>query len=119
MTHVPLATVTPPGDPEITTLPAEVDVLNADRTSYELRAAFRPGVTVVIADMTQTTFTDLAAIRALLTARNTAAASQAELRLVIPPGPVLRVLQITALDRHLQIYPTLNAALSNWTSDGT
>jgi anti-sigma B factor antagonist len=113
VTHVPPATVTTPGAPEITTLPAEIDIRNADRTGRELSAALRPGVTAVIADLTQTTFAGSSAIRALLEAHNTTAASHAELRLVIPPGPVQRTLQITTPDRRLLIYPTLNAALSS------
>jgi hypothetical protein len=52
------------------------------------------------------------AMRALLEAHDTAIASRAELRLVIPPGTVLRALQITGLDRQLRIYPGLDAALT-------
>jgi len=112
---VPPAAVTPLSVPEIATLPAEIDIGNAEQAGCELRAAIRPGVTVVIADMTHTTFADSSAIRALLEARDTAAASQAELRMVIPPGPVLRVLQITGIDQRFQIYPSLDAALSDRT----
>lgn len=113
MTDVPPATVTPLSVPEIATLPAEIDAGNADQAGRELRAAFRPGVSVVIADMTQTTFADSSALGALLEALDTAAASQAELRLVIPGGAVLRALQITGLDWLFRIYPSMDAALSN------
>jgi anti-sigma B factor antagonist len=113
VTDVPPATVTPLSVPEITTLPAEIDAGNSGQAGRELRAAFRPGVSVVIADMTQTTFADSSALRALLEAQDTAAASQAELRLVIPGGTVLRALQITGLDRLFRIYPSMDAALSN------
>jgi hypothetical protein len=53
---VPPATITPLVVPEIVTIPDEIDIRNADRAGRELRAAFRPGVTVVIADMTRTGF---------------------------------------------------------------
>jgi anti-sigma B factor antagonist len=118
VTDVPPATVAPLTVPEIATLPAEIDIGNAERTGCELRAAFRPGVTVVIADMTQTSFADSSAMRALLEADATAAASRAELRLVVPPGPVLRALTITGLDQQLRIYPSLDAALSGRTPPG-
>jgi anti-sigma B factor antagonist len=118
VTDMPAATVTPLVVPEITTLPAEIDIGNAERTGRELCAAFRPGVTVVIADLTQTSFADSSAMRALLEADATAAASRAELRLVVPPGPVLRALTITGLDQQLRIYPSLDAALSGRTPPG-
>jgi anti-sigma B factor antagonist len=110
---VPPATITALVVPEIVTLPHEIDIRNADRAGRELRAAFRPGVTVVVADMTHTGFADSSAMRALLEARDTAAANHAELRMVIPPGTVLRALQITGLDQQLRIYPSLDAALSS------
>jgi anti-sigma B factor antagonist len=112
VTDVPPATVAPLTVPEIVTLPAEIDIGNAEGTGRALCAAFRPGVTVVIADLTQTSFADSSAMRAFLEADAKAAASHAELRLVIPPGAVLRALTITGLDQHLRIYPTLDAALS-------
>jgi anti-sigma B factor antagonist len=115
---VPRATVTPLVVPEIVTLPADIDIRNADRAGRELRAAFRPGVSVVIADMTQTGFADSSAMRALLEARDTAAASHAELRMVILPGTVLRALQITGLDQQFRIYPSLDAALGGRTPSG-
>jgi anti-anti-sigma factor len=112
VTDVPPATVAPLTVPEIVTLPAEIDIGNAETVGRELCAAFRPGVTVVIADLTPTSFADSCAMRALLEADAAAAASHAELRLVIPPGAVLRALTITGLDQHLRIYPSLDAALS-------
>jgi anti-anti-sigma factor len=113
VTDVYPAAVTALSVPEIVTLPAEIDMCNADRAGQELCAAFRPGVTIVIADMTQTAFADSAAVRALLTAHDTAAAGGAELRVVIPAGPVLRALKIMGLDGQLRIYPGLDAALGD------
>lgn len=68
---------------------------------------------VVIADMSLTTFADSTAVRILLAARDKAAASRAELRIVIPSAQVLRALQLTGLDRVLQIYPSLGMALTS------
>jgi anti-sigma B factor antagonist len=118
VTDVPPATVTPLVVPEIVTLPAEIDIRNAGRAGRELCAAFRTGARVVIADMTRTGFADSSAMRALLEAHDTAIASRAELRLVIPPGTVLRALQVTGLDQQLRIYPSLDAALSDRTPPG-
>jgi anti-sigma B factor antagonist len=108
-----LATVRPLVVPEIVTLPAEIDFTNAGSVGEQLRTAFRPGVAVVIADMTATTFSDSAAVRNLLLASDKAAEAQAELRLAIPSATVLRTLTMLGLDRVLQIYPSLESALTS------
>jgi anti-anti-sigma factor len=102
----------PPVAPEIVTLPSEIDITNADRVGDDLRGAFRPGVAVVIADMTRTTFCDSAAVRSLLLANDMAVKRQVELRLAIPSATVLRTLALLALDRILRIYPSLESALA-------
>jgi anti-sigma B factor antagonist len=100
--------------PEIVALPDEIDITNSQRIGDELRAAFRrPDVAAVIADMTRTAFCDSSGIRHLLVANDIAAEVGAELRLVIESGAVLRVLQVTGLDRVLKIYPSLDDALTN------
>jgi len=42
--------------PTVVTFPAELDMTNTDCVSADLQAAFAPGVTTVVADMTATTF---------------------------------------------------------------
>jgi len=97
--------------PAVVTLPAEIDMDNADRVGADLQAAFAPGVTVVVADMTATTFCDSRGVRALVLAHKRAAASGAELRLAAPSASVLRVLGVLGLDGLLAIYPSLVEAL--------
>jgi anti-sigma B factor antagonist len=97
--------------PTVVTLPDEIDMDNAERVGEDLQAAFAPGVTVVVADMTATTFCDSRGIRALVLAHKRAAASGAELRLVVPSPGVLRVLALLGLDRVAAIYPSLSEAL--------
>jgi anti-sigma B factor antagonist len=96
----------------VVTLPDEIDMDNADRVGADLQAAFAPGVTTVVADMTATTFCDSRGIRALVLAHKQAAASGAELRLVVPSAGVLRVLAVLGLDGLLAIYPSLPEALA-------
>lgn len=98
--------------PTVVTLPDEIDVANAERIGEDLQAAFTPGVTVVIADMTATTFCDSLGIRTLVLAHQQAAASGAKLRLVVPSVSVLRLLALLGLDGVLAIYPSLQAALA-------
>jgi anti-sigma B factor antagonist len=99
--------------PEIVALPEEIDIANAQQVGAELCTAFRPGVAVVIADMTRTTFCDSSGIRHLLVASDRAAATGAELRLAIGSTTVLRILGTTGVDQVLKIYPSLQAALTN------
>lgn len=108
----PTSTVKPLVVPEIVTLPEEIDITNAERVGAGLRSALQPGVTVVIADMGLTKFIDSSGVRILLTVQDAAAASHAELRVVIPAVQVLRALSVMGIDRELSIYPSLGMALT-------
>ena len=89
--------------PVIVPLPAEIDMANAEDVGEQLRAAFAPGVTVVIADLGSTVFCDTSGARQLVLARKRAVASNCELRVVISSAGVLRVLAILGIDRDLEI----------------
>ena len=106
-------TVSPLVVPEIVALPAEIDIANAVQVGDELGAALGSGAAVVIADMTLTEFCDSSGIRHLLIANDRAAASSAELRLVIRSAALFRVLRVTGVDQLLRIYPSLQDALTN------
>src|SRR5215469_14885193 len=97
--------------PTVVTLPAEIDMTNSDHAGADLEAAVAPGVTIVVADMTATTFCDSRGIRALVLAHKHAAACGAELRLVVPSASVLRVMGLLGADAVLAIYPSLQEAL--------
>lgn len=107
------STVTPLVLPEIVTLPAEIDISNADRVARDMCEALRPGVTVLIADMSLTQFCDSSGIRSLVIAHDRAVRNDAEFRLVIPSAAVLRVLSVLGLDELLQVYPSLGMALTS------
>ena len=98
--------------PTVVTLPAEIDMTNSDRAGADLEAAVAPGVIIVVADMTATTFCDSRGIRALVLAHKHAAAGGAELRLVVPSASVVRVLTVLGLDHCLAIYPSLHEAVA-------
>ena len=98
--------------PVIVMLPAEIDIANGAGVGQRLCAAFAPGVTVVIADMTSTVFCDSSGISQLVLAHHCAAAHHAQLRLVVPHAKVLGALTLAGLDRLLPVYPSLDAALA-------
>lgn len=50
----------------VVTLPAEIDMANAGRVDDDLQAAFSPGITIVVADLTATTFCDSLGIGTLV-----------------------------------------------------
>ena len=99
--------------PVLVTLPAEIDVMNALDVDCQLNAAaLRPGVGIVIADMTATVFCDSMGIRTLLLAHERTARNGAELRLVRPGNAVRRVLKVMGADRVLVIYETVGDAMT-------
>ena len=72
--------------PVIVVLPPEIDVTNASDVLDLIAAACAPGVPVVIADLTATSFCDSSGLQHLIQASLQAAASGTELRLAISPG---------------------------------
>jgi anti-sigma B factor antagonist len=105
--------VTPaPAKPVVVTLPAEIDIANADAVGEQLAAALAPGVTVVIADMTATTFCDSRGVRMLVLAQRQAVTHCAELRLLLPNPRVMRVWRILGLETVLPVYQSLEEALA-------
>ena len=98
--------------PVVVTLPAEIDIANADAVGEQLAAALGPGVTVVVADMTATTFCDSRGVRMLVLAQRQAVANGAELRLLLPNPRVMRVWRILGLEMVLPVYQSLEEALA-------
>jgi anti-sigma B factor antagonist len=100
------------GRPVVVTLPAEIDITNADRIGEELSSAIARGAGIVVADMTGTRFCNSSGISMLVLAHRQAAANHAELRLVVLSAAVLRALKLVRMDCLLPIYPSLAAALT-------
>ena len=98
------------GAPAVVVLPDEIDLLNAQSVGARLSAAIGSGASVIIADLSMTTFCDCAGARTLLLAHRTASASNAELRLVIRSRAILHILALINADHVLPVYPDLGAA---------
>lgn len=90
-------------------LPVEIDMCNADRVAEELTTAVSHN-SVVIIDMSATTFCDIAGARAIVRARRRATDSGAELRLAVITAPVRRIFSLMGIDRLLDVYPSLEEA---------
>ena len=88
-------------------LPAEIDTTNSAAVGQQLATAFAPGVQIVVADMTGTTFCDSTGVRALLAAHQHAAGRSAELRLAAPCAAVRQILALDGARPILAAYPTV------------
>ena len=97
------------GEQAVVTVPAEIDTINAGEVRQALLAASHDA-TVLIIDMSGTTFCDSAGVQAIIDTYNQAAATRTQLRLVATE--VLRILTLVGVDQLIPIYPTLEAALT-------
>src|SRR5690242_14099894 len=94
-------------------LPAEVDISNADQIRRDLAEALAQDASLVIADMSTTTFCDSAGVTALVQAVRKANASGAGLRVAASTAAVTRVLAITGVDQLIRVYPSVAAAMAD------
>lgn len=94
-------------------LPGEVDIANADDVREELLAVLNRSPEVMIADMSKTTFCDSSGVNALVRAFRRATSNGTKMRLVVTTLAVQRVLTLTGVDRLIEFYPTVSAALGS------
>ena len=97
----------------IVTLPAEIDLANAELVRQDLLSVVAQGATQVIADMTPTTFCDSAGITALVRVVQQATARGPGLRLAATAPAVTRVLALTGVDKLIEVYPSVAAAMAD------
>jgi anti-sigma B factor antagonist len=98
--------------PVVVVLPAEIDVTNSELVHDKLVAALTPGVGVVVADMTSTSFCDSSGVHAVIFAHEAAAARGVQMRIAVSPeGSVRRVLQLIGVASVVPVYPSLAEAM--------
>jgi anti-sigma B factor antagonist len=98
--------------PVVVVLPAEIDITNSDEVHQQLTAALSPGVDIVIADLTATSFCDSSGVHAIMHAHERAAAREVGLRLAVSPGgSVRRVLQLTGADHIMPVFASVQEAI--------
>jgi len=101
------------GQVAVVTLPAEIDVTNADMVREELLSVLNQGTALLIADLSKTSFCDSAGVGALVRTFRRAAASAGTMRLVVSTSAVQRVLSITGVDRLIDTFPSVAASLAD------
>ena len=106
---------TPVSGPQtaVVALPAEIDAANIGLVEAALTSALASRPTVLIADGTGMAFCDSSGIGTLVHAHRQAAATGAQLRVVITTSPVRRILELIGADQLLLIYPSLPDAQAN------
>jgi anti-anti-sigma factor len=97
----------------IMSLPAEIDLSNAQQVREALLSVVAQGASLVIADMTATTFCDLAGVTTLVRVVRQATAHGAGLRLAASARAVTRVLALTGADKLIEVYPSVAAAIAD------
>jgi anti-sigma B factor antagonist len=96
----------------VVTAPEEVDITNASGLRAALLEAAVQGSGTLVVDMTRTLFCDSAGLHALTNAHKRAVAEGGQLSLALGGPAVLRVFAITALDRVIPCFTSLDEALA-------
>lgn len=95
------------------TLPAEIDITNADQVRDELFRALNGGPALLVVDMTATSLCAAAGVHALMQARGRAGTAGIGLRVAASARIVQRILEITGVNQQISVYPGLDAALAD------
>ena len=94
-------------------VPGELDLTIADGLRDALLGVLNAGALGLVVDMTTTTFCDSAGISAITRAVRRAAANDATVRLAVASPAVLRVLELVGIDRLIEVYPDVSAAVAS------
>lgn len=98
--------------------PRHLDAWGAVGMTDRIRAALSDGGTVLVADMSATSWCSRAGLDALIRAYQLAAVSQAELRLVVTDVAVSRLVSEAGLDRLVPVFGSVEAAVAAPVRDG-
>jgi anti-sigma B factor antagonist len=93
-------------------LSGEVDLYTAPRFKDDLVALVDAGVVDIVIDLSQVTFIDSTALGVIIGGVKRLHERDGRLALVASSRPVVRILDITGLDRVLTVFDTREAALA-------
>ena len=102
----------------VVTAPDEIDMSNSPALRSALQEAAAHGHGTVVLDMTGTQFCDSSGLHALLAAHRSAQAEGGELLLASSAMAVLRVLQLTGIDRAVPSFTSLDKAFAYLSANG-
>lgn len=104
---------------QIVSLGGEVDAHTAPRLDEELAGAIETGARRVVVDLAGTSFVDSTVLGVLLHAQRRLDGLEGQLVLVSDDPRILRVFELTGLDRQFQIERSLTETISNLSNGGT
>lgn len=104
---------------QIVSLGGEVDAHTAPRLDEELAGAIETGARRVVVDLAGTSFVDSTVLGVLLHAQRRLDGLEGRLVLVSDDPRILRVFELTGLDRQFQIERSLTETISNLSNGGT
>jgi len=110
--HISCTVWTPHGGPVIVTLEGELDIMSAPVLREQLLSLLRPGASQLVVDLSAIRYADASGLAVLLGSQRRAALLGGALRLAAPQPEVTRVLAVTGMSRHFDIYPTVQAAIA-------
>ena len=97
----------------IATLRGELDVASAPTLREQLLGLLRPAASRLIIDLSAVSYADTSGLTVLVGTGHRAGLLGGYLRLAAPSPEVARALSITGLNRHLDIFPTVHAAITS------
>jgi anti-sigma B factor antagonist len=90
----------------------EIDISTAPRLPVQVRDALRAGKSMVCLDLTDVSFIDSTGLAALLHCGRSVARADGRMVVVADEGEVLRLFELSRLDRALDVHPSREAALA-------
>ncbi len=98
-------------DVAILTVTGELDFALCVKLTPELNAALRSSARAIVIDLEAVSLMDSSGVALLINAFRRLDRAGRELAIACPMGPRRRALEVTALDRHLPVHETREAAL--------
>ena len=96
----------------LVTVAGEADLYTAPELKQEIVRATTGGATVIVVDLTETTFIDSTALGVLVSGLKRLRPEGGDLPLIVPDSPIRRIFEITSLDRAFPVYETRAEALA-------
>jgi anti-anti-sigma factor len=101
------------GDHVIAALSGELDIAAAPALREQLLGLLRPGASRLVIDMSQVSYADASGLAVLVGTGRRAGLLGGFLRLAAPTPAVSRVIRITGLQRQLDVFRTVQAAITS------
>ena len=97
----------------IAALSGDLDIACAPALREQLLGLLRPAASRLVIDLSRVSYADASGLTVLVGTRRRAGLLGGFLRLAAPTPPVAKVLRITGLHRRLDIFPTVQAAITS------